>query len=258
MWVVCAALIVGVWVCVAPAEADSVSMFGPLPGATFGGSGIPNDAVAITTITDGQVTITLGLAAHARFDNPLVTNDGNGTFFAQPGTRISPDDPSMLDVAMWNFDFYVDVDGASFEDYQFNLLYDVDNGATTDFGTLDLNAAVVALGGTLGSTSLVEGSENLSFDFLYDIPIDFPFIAPPGGSFNPDAGGLYSFQLTATRVSDAMFLGSSSMAVSVVPVPPAAAMGLVGLGLVALLRRRSSVGSENDSAAGDGEVDARS
>ena len=109
---------------------------------------------------------------------------------------------------------------------------------TTDFGTLDLNAAVVALGGTLGTTTLVEGSENLDFDYLYDIPVDFPFIAPPAGSFNANEGGLYSFSLSATRIIDATFLGASNMTVQVVPVPPAAAMGFFGLGLVAFLGRR--------------------
>ena len=59
--------------------------FGPLPGATFGGSGIPNDAVAITTIVDGTTTITLGLTAHQRFASPAVTNNGAGVFTAQAG-----------------------------------------------------------------------------------------------------------------------------------------------------------------------------
>lgn len=39
----------------------------------------------------------------------------------------------------------------------------------------------------------------------------------PSGSFNPDHGGLYSFALSATRISDASFLGASNMTVQVVP-----------------------------------------
>lgn len=222
-----------------PAGAASVSSFGPLPGATFGGSGIPNDAVSITTITDNGVTITLGLAAHGRFDNPEVTNDGNGTFFARPGTRISPDDPSMLDAALWNFDFYVNIDGAAFDAYAFELLYDTDPGGGTDFGVLDLNNAATAIGADLTMTSLVEGSENLTFGFLFDDPVDFPFITPPGTPFDANATGVYSFALNATRISDSAFLGAATMDVSVVPLPPAVGIGVAGLGLVGFIRRRT-------------------
>jgi hypothetical protein len=38
--------------------------FGALPQATFGGSGIPNDAVAIGTFSNPAGNFTLGLAAH--------------------------------------------------------------------------------------------------------------------------------------------------------------------------------------------------
>ena len=66
--------------------------FGPLPAATFGGSGIPNDSVAISThVIDGGPTITLGLTAHQRFFNPPLTN------------------PSALFGAKWNFGWFVDL-----------------------------------------------------------------------------------------------------------------------------------------------------
>ena len=58
--------------------------FGPLTVATFGGSGIPNDAVAIDNTTSGLV---LGLAAHGRYTGALA-NDGAGTFTAAAG--LSP------------------------------------------------------------------------------------------------------------------------------------------------------------------------
>ncbi len=58
------------------AEAAPISptfdTFGTLSGATFGGTGIPNNAVAITRITSGGYNITLGLTAHGRFFNPPI------------------------------------------------------------------------------------------------------------------------------------------------------------------------------------------
>lgn len=62
--------------------------FGDLAGAEFGGDGIPNDAVAISTFTaqNGDM-LTLGLTATGRFANPPVGNDGAGTFTADPGAN---------------------------------------------------------------------------------------------------------------------------------------------------------------------------
>lgn len=79
--------------------------FGTLTGATFGGSGIANNAVAITTIDGGSGnTFKLGLTAHARFSEPVVTNDGAGTFSAAAGGFSS--NPSL---SRWNFAYYVEV-----------------------------------------------------------------------------------------------------------------------------------------------------
>lgn len=65
----------------------SYTTFGPLPAATFGGTGIPNSAVSITRVVNpsGGGDLTLGLTAHQRYDNPAVTNNGAGTFFAGAG-----------------------------------------------------------------------------------------------------------------------------------------------------------------------------
>ena len=59
--------------------------FGPLPQATFGGSGIPNDAVAQSTF---EGTGILALSSTQRFFNPPVTNDGAGNYFAEPGSNF--------------------------------------------------------------------------------------------------------------------------------------------------------------------------
>lgn len=137
--------------------------FGSLPAATFGGSGIPNDAVEITTIGD----LTLGLTATQRFDNPAVTNDGAGTFFAGAGDDTLHGKPAY---GQWNFDFYIKGLGGS----QFVKLY------------YDNNAAV---GNDVSSffPTAVDGQDswNLGMGFLN------------GGIFNPNSSGEYGFALVA-------------------------------------------------------------
>ena len=77
----------GIAVFASPITPTYNDSFGTLSGATFGGSGIPNNAVAISTYTDdsGNV-VTLGLTATPRYSAPAVGNDNAGTFYAMPGS----------------------------------------------------------------------------------------------------------------------------------------------------------------------------
>lgn len=223
-----------------PALAGSITptydTFGELAGATFGGSGIPNDAVAITTIMHGGNTITLGLTAHQRFFNPPLGNDGAGTFSALPGANFG--DPSFMTMpsgslgATWNFAFYVDIDIDTMGSYLVELLYDFDPGANTDetaLGTINL--------GVFSQDALLEDSQNLNFSFLAaTIP---GFITPPMGTFDPFAGGEYSFSLRVSEV-DAEMLGEAAINVNVVSEPGTLAvlgLGLAGLGAIRRRRR---------------------
>ena len=110
------------------------STFGTLSGATFGGTGIPNNAVAITTINDNNRSFTLGLTAHQRYSNPAPANDGAGTFWAVSGGDVAHSEPGY---AKWNLGYYVGIDpnlswGSG---YSLRLYYDkntaVDNDVTT-------------------------------------------------------------------------------------------------------------------------------
>ncbi len=111
----------------AGAIGPSFSYFGFLD-ATFGGTGISNNPVAVRTIKDGNATITLGLNATSRYDATVVTNNGNGTFTASSGGFVSPtnESPANPDLARWNFNYFVNVTGGRLRDYKFKLLYDFD------------------------------------------------------------------------------------------------------------------------------------
>ncbi len=77
------------WTVQAAPITPQFTSFGALPDATFGGSGIPNTDVAITTTIDAI----LGLTDHGRFTNPNPTNDGAGNFFAQVGNDSAHGQP---------------------------------------------------------------------------------------------------------------------------------------------------------------------
>lgn len=179
--------------------------FGLLSAATFGGSGIPNDSVAITTIGD----VTLGLTATQRYSNPTVTNNGHGTFFATPGEDTLPN------YARWNFSIYAN--NASSTNYLLQLLWDMNPGAGTD------EASLATFGsGPLAAGSTFQDSWNLGMPFL-------------GGGFDPTAVGEYSFALIL-RSATGQELGRSAINVNVGHVPDTASTGLLTLaGLASLL-----------------------
>jgi hypothetical protein len=214
--------------------------FGPLPSATFGGTQIPNDAVAITTIQEKAAvaditvaTITMGLTAHQRYDNPALANDGLGTFTALGGVNVK----NGIEGALWNFAWDVNVVGAT--TYSFEVKYDFDPAAGTD----------EAAHGTLYLSSVPTGpkdSQNLHFDFL-DGSTPIGILAnlvgitdPPIGSFDPNASGEYSFALIA-RNSAGAEVGRSAIHVNVLGnVPDGGStlmLSVLGLAAVAGFRR---------------------
>lgn len=144
--------------------------FGPWPEATFGFSGVPNTAVAITTAAG----VTLGLTANLRSDNSVLSNNGAGTFYAAPGVDSAyPQSGSGL----WNFDIYTATGSTFVNDglYRVTLLWDQDPA-------VDNSGPIIPLS-NWGLN--VQGSLSPAFGFYSD--------------FDPNATGQYSFALVLSH-----------------------------------------------------------
>lgn len=209
-------------------------MFGDVQTATatpvtFGGMGIPTDRSAFGTFTamNGDQLI-LGLAAHQRFSNPALADDGAGTYTAGAGANDGTPGSMVGTIgATWNFAFFVEVidngGGSAMGDFGTSLLYDLDPGAGTD----DADHGTIALGalGAAGMLNPIEGSQNANFGFL---TVPAPGLTPPAfAPFDPNAPGEYTFALRST-------LGEVAIQVNVVSASEPGALALAGAGLAVL------------------------
>ena len=205
--------------------------FGTLAGATFGGIGIPNTAVAITTIPNATNDVILGLTAHTRFDAlPVTTNNSAGAFFTQSGVdgnAPSPADP----YAEWNVGFYI---AGNLNPYNIFFVYDFDPAAGNAQSTHGMGFCFTCS----GSADLEQGSYNMGMNFL-SAPVPGVLTPPsPVSTFNPSANGTYTFALIAYSKTTNLEVGRSAISVTAVPEPGTYTMMLAGLAAVAALVRR--------------------
>ncbi len=213
--------------------------FGPLPAATFGGQGIPNDEVAVSSqFVDGNVIITVAMSATQRYSNPALTNDGAGTYFATPGSNYGGNNESAIEGALWNFNYYMKVEGINgatpvLTDYQINLYYDFNTSVDTPIGSLGVINVTNALLGSNPTATLVEDSQNLMFGFLAT-PVA-GVITPPAGSFDPNALGEYNFGITVSRAG----WGVETVAMDVQVLPEPGSLVLLALAGLLLTPRRT-------------------
>jgi len=196
---------------------STTTTFGSLPSATFGGSGIPNGQVEITTISgisdpyvqSGSDTITIGESAHARFATPgNLANNGNGTYFADPGLQSGK--------ALWNFDFDVSSSAGFIARYTFTLTYGLEGGASTTINLLS------SFGDSTGGPGSAQNSMNLGF-------------LSQGGpiGFDPNQLGIYDFTINAYEGDT--HLGSDTVHINVGSVPDGGnTLGLLGTSLACI------------------------
>lgn len=193
----------------AAAITPTFDSFGTLAAATFNGTGIPNNAVAMST---GPGSLLLGLTAHQRYGAPALGNDGAGTFTALPG--VSPDAPSPANpYANWNVAFYIGASSTIPMSYVFT--YDFDPAAGNDASTH----------GKISIPMAAQDSWNMGMDFLATASPSLPV-------FDPNANGEYTFSLSALNLAGAVQAVSAiRVNVGAAAVPEPASLALVGAAL---------------------------
>lgn len=183
------------------------------PGVYFG-SGNPNGDWTINTGGGGE----LGLRAKVRFGPTL--DGSSGTYFAAAGN----DPTTSAYRATWNFEYSVNSTGKT--GFTYFLGIDNDPSASVNLTFVNLSAISSFLAQPPAGYKGFQESSNIGFS------------STPGGPFNINSPGLYTFVLQAR--GDGVLGNSVNMNVQVgaIPEPETYALMAAGLGLMAFVARR--------------------
>lgn len=212
----------------------SYTTFGSMPEATFGGTGIPNNAVAISEFDTGQHHVKLGLTAHQRYSNPPLANDGAGNFGALTGGDAAHGQPGY---GVWNFAYSININPD---------IYDWDPRGKSIRLYYDLNPAV---GNDVLSYITIDpiGINGPTFDSQNSLNLGMMSVFGPG--FNPTVSGEYDFKLAlfdgGSQLGDASAItvhvnSDGSIPPTTVPDGGASAI-LLGLGFAGCMAYRKKV-----------------
>jgi len=199
----------------ASSGAWAVTTYGDIatPGVYFG-TGNSNGNWTISTESGVE------LALRAKNRQTLATIDGSsGTYFAETGLCLTC---TGAPKAMWSYEFSVNSGNVSGLTYRLGI--DHDPSAAINYAVVDPQTYwadnAIAPGAFIG----FQNSENVRFGDT------------PGGIFNVNTPGNYSFKLEAWN--GATMVNSTTMNVQVVPEPETFALMFAGLGALGLALRR--------------------
>ena len=245
------------------AMADVSQSFGTLSYPSGSGStAIPfldsagNNSNGNFLYTNQQVNgswLTVGLSAATYYTgaNGQPNYVGNNRFEAQAGFTAAVDNPPPLFSATaprWAFNWSVSMDGSRTNSALSGLWWNMritgpnSSGGTGNWGT-QLGGMVNLGGGPVGSppTNYSQSSWQLGYNFFALNSANTPGAQPglwDGLQFNPNTLGDYQFTIEIRQGQTGSVVGSSTMTVSVVPAPGAAAL-LGAAGLVGGRRRKA-------------------